>query len=260
MLPTISIFGKAIAMYGLMIVLGVFIGVSIAMLRHKKHNISKDDIMFSSCYAGIGLVIGAKLLYIITITPLLIKNWDILIADIRILLNAISGGFVFYGGLIGAIIGYYIYCKKYKIDIIKLIDLMAPSIPIIHGIGRLGCFFAGCCYGMHYEGPFHVIFEHSLAAPNGVPLFPTQLVESICNLLAGIGLLIYAKRIRKPGRVIGVYIIYYSIMRFLLEFLRGDISRGIILNLSTSQIISLLLLPIGLYFIIGFKPKVKINP
>lgn len=256
MLPTINIFGKTIAMYGLMIVLGVFIGVAIAILRHKKHSISKDDIMFSSCYAGIGLIVGAKLLYIITITPILIKNWDILIADIQILLNAISGGFVFYGGLIGAVIGYYIYCKKYKIDIIKLIDLMAPSIPIIHGIGRLGCFFAGCCYGKHYDGPFHIIFERSLAAPNGVPLFPIQLVESICNLMAGIVLLIYARNIRKPGRITGVYIVYYSIMRFLLEFLRGDISRGIILNLSTSQLISLLLLPLGFYLL--FKSK-KIN-
>lgn len=255
MLPTISIFGKTIAMYGLMIVIGVFIGVGIAILRHNKYNISRDDVMFSSCYAGIGLIIGAKLLYIITIIPILIRNWNTIMADIQILLDALSGGFVFYGGLLGAIIGYYIYCRKYKIDFIKLMDLIAPSIPIIHGIGRIGCFFAGCCYGKHYDGPLHIVFENSAAAPNGVPLFPIQPVESICNITAGIVLLIYAKRIRKPGQVTGSYLVYYSIMRFILEFLRGDISRGFILNLSTSQIFSLILLPIGLYLVFIYKNR-----
>lgn len=255
MLPTINIFGKTIAMYGLMITLGIFIGVVIALLRHKKYNISMDDTFFSACYAGIGLVIGAKLLYVLTIAPILIKNWDIIMSDIKVLFNALAGGFVFYGGFLGALIGYYIYCRKYKLDFVKLLDLMAPSIPIMHGIGRIGCFFAGCCYGMHYDGPFHIVFENSMAAPNGVPLFPTQIVESIFNILAGIILIIYTRRVRRTGRAIGIYIIYYSIMRFCLEFLRGDIARGSILSISTSQLISILLLPVGLYMVFGFKSK-----
>ncbi|NLO10047.1 MAG: prolipoprotein diacylglyceryl transferase [Clostridiales bacterium] len=253
MLPTITIFGKTIAMYGLMITLGIFIGVMIAILRRRKYNISKDDVLFSSCYGGIGLVVGAKLLYIITITPILIKNWNFIMSNFKVLYNVLSGGFVFYGGLIGAIIGYYLYCRQYKIDFIMLMDLMAPSIPIIHGIGRIGCFFAGCCYGIHYDGPLHIVFENSIAAPNGIPMFPTQLVESVLNILAGILLILYTRRERKSGKVIGLYVIYYSIMRFFLEFLRGDISRGIILSLSTSQLISILLLPLGLYLF--FKPR-----
>lgn len=253
MLPTITVFGKTIAMYGLMITLGLFIGVLIAILRRRKYNISRDDVLFSSCYGGIGLVIGAKLLYIITIIPIIIENWNIIMSDIKALYHAMSSGFVFYGGLIGALIGYYIYCKQYKMNFMVLMDLMAPSIPIIHGIGRIGCLFAGCCYGMHYDGPFHIIFEYSTVAPNGIPLFPIQLVESIFNILAGALLILYTRRKRKPGKAIGLYVIYYSIMRFFLEFLRGDISRGIILNLSTSQLISIFLLPLGLYLF--FKPK-----
>ncbi len=255
MLPTINIFGKTIAMYGLMICLGIFCGIMIALLRRKKYNISKDDTFFSSCYAGIGLIVGAKLLYIITIIPIIIRNWSLVISDIRILYDAISGGFVFYGGLLGAVIGYYIYCRTYKIDFINLIDLMAPSIPIIHGIGRIGCFFAGCCYGKHYDGPFHIVFENSTAAPNGIPLFPMQILEAILNITAGIILIVYARKIRRQGRTIGLYIIYYSIMRFLLEFLRGDVSRGIIFNISTSQLISILLLPIGLYIFFNTKSR-----
>ncbi len=253
MLPTITVFGKTIAMYGLMITLGIIIGVMIAILRRSKYNISKDDVIFSSCYGGIGLVVGAKLLYIITIIPHIIKNWNVIISDIKILNQVLSKGFVFYGGLIGAVIGFYIYSRMYKIDFMMLLDLMAPSIPIIHGIGRIGCFFAGCCYGMHYEGPFHIVFEHSTVAPGGIPLFPIQLVESIFNITAGILLILYTRRERKPGKAIGIYIIYYSIMRFLLEFLRGDISRGIVFNISTSQLISIFLLPLGLYLFM--KPK-----
>jgi phosphatidylglycerol:prolipoprotein diacylglycerol transferase len=255
MLPTINVFGRTVAMYGLMIILGILTGVIIAILRRRKYNISKDDVIFSSCYGGIGLLLGAKLLYILTIMPAIINNWKIIMSDIKILYQALSGGFVFYGGLVGAVIGYYIYCRQYKISFLKLMDLMAPSIPIIHGIGRIGCFFAGCCYGIHYDGPFHIIFTKSIVAPNEVALFPTQIVESILNIITGILLILYTRRDRKPGRAISIYIIYYSIMRFILEFLRGDSLRGIFLNLSTSQMISILLLPIGLYLFI--KPKQK---
>lgn len=253
MLPTINVFGKTVAMYGLMIILGILAGVIIAILRRRRYNIDKDDVIFSSCYGGIGLILGAKLLYIITIIPAVIDNWKAIVSDISILYHALSGGFVFYGGLIGAVIGYYIYCKLYRINFLTLLDLMAPSIPIMHGIGRLGCFFAGCCYGIHYDGPFHIIFSKSVAAPNGVPLFPTQLIESVLNIMAGILLILYTRRTRKPGRPISIYIIYYSLMRFILEFLRGDSQRGIFFNLSTSQLISILLLPIGLYLF--FKPE-----
>lgn len=255
MLPTITVFGKTIAMYGLMITMGIFIGIMIALSRSKKYNINKDDIFYSSCYGGIGLLIGAKLLYIITIIPVIVRNWVVIMSDTKQLIYSLSAGFVFYGGLLGAAMGFYLYCRKYKVDFPSLIDLLAPSLPIIHGIGRIGCFFAGCCYGMHYDGPFHIIFENSTVAPNGVALFPIQLVESILNISAGIVILLYTRRTRKQGQAIGMYIIYYSIMRFILEFFRGDAARGIALNISTSQWISLLLLPIGIFLFLGIKIK-----
>ena len=199
------------------------------------------------------MLIGAKLLYIVTIIPAIIENWDVIKADMGILYQSLSAGFVFYGGLIGGLIGYYIYCRQFKLDFLLFMDLMAPSLPIMHGIGRIGCLFAGCCYGIHYEGPFHITFERSIVAPNGVPLFPTQIVESILNIIAGIFLIIYSRRERQQGRIIAVYIIYYSIIRFILEFLRGDIPRGMVFSISTSQLISILLLPIGLYLFL--KPK-----
>jgi phosphatidylglycerol:prolipoprotein diacylglycerol transferase len=154
---------------------------------------------------------------------------------------------VFYGGLIGAFLGFYVYSKQFKINFITLLDLMAPSIPLIHGFGRIGCFTAGCCYGIEYDGLFHVIFQRSNAAPNGVALLPVQLISSGINFLGCIALLIYARKERESGRVIGVYLIFYSMVRFIIEFFRGDVARGILFGVSTSQWISLILIPIGLW-------------
>lgn len=247
MLPTIEVLGREISLYGLMGVIGIFFGVIAAVYRRKIYNINKEDVVFSSCYAGIGLLIGAKLLFIITIIPDLIKHKDLLIANPKLLLHILTGGLVFYGGLIGAFLGLYIYSKQYKINFINLLDLIAPSIPLIHGFGRIGCFTAGCCYGIEYDGLFHVIFERSQVAPNGVGLLPVQLISSGINFLGCIALFIYARKKRKPGKVIGVYLIFYSIARFIIEFFRGDVARGIFLGVSTSQWISLVLIPIGLW-------------
>jgi phosphatidylglycerol---prolipoprotein diacylglyceryl transferase len=254
MLPTFQLFGRTIAMYGSMIAVGLLVGITIALLRSKKYNFLTEDVLFASLFGGIGLFVGAKLLFIITVIPKLITHRKILFAHPNVLLAILSGGFVFYGGLIGAILGFYIYCRKFRLDFIRILDLIAPSIPIIHGFGRIGCYFAGCCYGIHYTGPGHVIFHLSNYAPDHIPLFPTQTLESILNFLFGIALLFYAKRHRKPGTVLGVYFIYYAVMRFTLEFFRGDIARGFFLGLSTSQWISLLFLPIGVWLVTGLKP------
>lgn len=248
MLSTIEVLGREISLYGLMGVIGIFFGVIVANYRRKIYNINKEDVIFSSCYAGIGLLIGAKLLFIITIIPDLLKHKDLLIANPKLLLHILSGGLVFYGGLIGAFLGFYAYSKQYKINFINLLDLIAPSIPLIHGFGRIGCFTAGCCYGIEYDGLFHVIFEQSQVAPNGVALLPVQLVSSGVNFLGCIALFIFARKKRKPGKVIGVYLIFYSIVRFIIEFFRGDVARGIFFGVSTSQWISLVLIPIGLWF------------
>jgi len=255
MLPRLQLFGINIAMYGLMILIGTFVGISIAVLRGKKYNLGRDDIMFSSCYAGIGLIVGAKLLFIITIIPSLFTNGELYFSDHKLFLSVLFTGFVFYGGLIGAFIGYYIYCRQFHIPFIAMLDLITPSIPLIHAFGRIGCFFAGCCYGITYHGAFHVIFHQSISAPNEVPLLPIQLIESGINLLVSIGLFISSKRLRKPGQIFGIYIIYYAIMRFVIEFYRGDVARGIFFGFSTSQWISLILIPIGLWCYFSLSKK-----
>lgn len=113
----------------------------------------------------------------------------------------------------------------------------------------VGCHLTGCCYGIEYEGIFHIVYHNNLFAPNDIGLFPVQLAEAIFNLILAVVLLIY---LLKKGPVINtiyIYIIGYSIARFILEFLRGDESeRGFLFFLSTSQIISIILIIVTLLY------------
>lgn len=246
MLPYITIFGREIATYGLTIFIGIFIGAIIAVQYFTKfHDIKKDDVIFAILYAVIGVGVGAKLLYIITNIPFLIENYNSI--DIwDTLMQMFKGGFVFYGGLIGGIIGVFIYAKQFKISFKSLVLILIPVVPLIHAIGRIGCLLAGCCYGMEYHGFGAITFEHSLLAPNGVPLFPMQIVESICNFIIFIVLLVTYKKFLGTYKTVGLYLILYSIVRFVLEFFRGDLIRGIYFGLSTSQWISILLVIVGI--------------
>lgn len=256
MLPTFQLFGRTIGMYGLMIVIGLIFGISLALLRSRKYSMPMIDVLFASFFGSIGLFVGAKLLYIITIIPKLITYYKIFLDNPSLLNSMLIGGFVFYGGLIGALVGFYIYCRLYKISLLPMLDLIAPSIPLIHGLGRIGCLFAGCCYGFPYNGPGHITFHLSQIAPHDIALFPTQALESVLNFIICVLLLLYARRAHKQGHVLGIYIILYSIMRFVMEFFRGDMVRGYLLHLSTSQWISLLLLPLGIWMMVGKRSQV----
>ena len=258
MLPTINIFGFEVASYGLIIFIGIIIGGVIAIQYFSKFNeLKKDDVLFAILYAVIGVGIGAKLLYILTNIPFLIENYQTL--DLwDTLMQMFKGGFVFYGGLLGGILGVYIYAKQFKIPFKSLLLTLLPVVPLIHAIGRIGCLCAGCCYGMEYDGFGAIVFHNSVLAPNNVPLFPMQIVEAICNLIIFIILLCTYKKFLGTYKTLGLYLILYSIVRFILEFFRGDLIRGIYFSLSTSQWISIILLIFGIaIFIYEWRNKKK---
>lgn len=128
--------------------------------------------------------------------------------------------------------------------------VIVPAIPLAHAIGRIGCFLAGCCYGRIVDTPISVCYRNPIGgAPVGVPVFPIQLVESACNILVFVILLIYTRKRLKAGSVLFLYSILYGIERFCLEYFRADEIRGIFLGLSTSQWISIAMIIFG---IVGF--------
>ena len=168
----------------------------------------------------------------------------------------LKGGFVFYGGLIGGILGVLVYSKQFKISFKELLLILLPVVPLIHGIGRIGCLCAGCCYGMEYHGFGAITFHNSLLAPNDVPLFPMQIVEAICNFVIFIVLLLTYKKFLGTYKTVGLYLVLYSVVRFTLEFFRGDLIRGIYFSLSTSQWISIVLFIVGIaIFVLEYKRK-----
>lgn len=237
-----SIGGITFHGYGLMIGLGIMSAYLLAEYRSKKLGLQGDHIFSLLIYgAGFGLA-GAKLLYYITIYKDIIK-------DPGLLFN-ISDGFVVYGGIIGGIGAGYVYCRVKKISPLVYLDLVVPAIALAQGFGRIGCFLAGCCYGLPFDSPFSTTFSVSQFAPNHIPLFPTQLLSSGFNFLNFLVLSALSRKIKKTGVVSACYLIFYSLGRFFIEFFRGDLIRGSVGTLSTSQFISIFIALAGFLLLI----------
>lgn len=251
MLPIMSFGFFSLPSYGLMITLGIIIGICIAVHYSRLYDIPVYDFLLGTFLAAAGLFFGAKLLYMITVLPNIFAYRDYFSEHIKDALIYMFGGYVFYGGLTGALLFYYLFCNYMEYSFLKFTNIIVPVIPLIHSFGRIGCFLGGCCYGIPYHGYFSVTFpEHSdLIDLHVTARFPVQILEACCNLILACVLLFIGRKPRKDGFFLGVYFICYGILRFSLEFLRGDVERGILLGISTSQWISLVLIPIGVFIL-----------
>lgn len=251
MYPVIHIFGISLYPYGMMIGLGLTAAVLLFLKRGKENGYDEDSIFNLAIISGISGILGAKLFYIIV-------EFKEIIKDPMTIIKNFSGGFVFYGGIFLGILAGYIYVRLKKWSFIKVFDLAAPSIPLAHAFGRLGCFFAGCCYGKETDSFLGIEFNRSLYAPHNVRLIPTQLISSIGNIaILGILLWFDSRKKTRDGQTGALYLILYSLSRFAIEFLRGD-PRGTVFNvLSTSQFICIIVLVVGLILMYGISSKYK---
>lgn len=247
-----------IPLYGLMFLIGFFLAVFIGRRIAPRFQGTKEDTTYAAAYAAIGILVGSKFVYFLTKLPIIIRKFDafsyLLKESPLTALQYAFGGFVFYGGLLGAVLAVWFYCKQFKVPFLPLLDTFAPLIPLIHGFGRIGCFCSGCCYGKEYHGFGAVHFPPNEIVPelSQVARVPVQLIEAGLNFIV-FAILLYLgmKGICKAGQLMGIYLIYYTIARFFLEMLRGDKVRGSVGIFSTSQLISLLLIPIGIYLLSG---------
>ena len=151
----------------------------------------------------------------------------------------------------------WLYCRIKKLKFLEYFDLMMPSIALAQGFGRIGCFLAGCCYGKETSGPLAVTFTNSDFAPNNVALIPTQIYSGILDFAHFLLLLYVAKHKKADGQVAACYLIFYSIGRFVIEFFRGDIERGSVGVLSTSQFISIFTTVAGIILLLTVVKKQK---
>lgn len=226
--------------YGLMVALGYLAAILWLMRRAGDHNFRKEDLsdlVFWTVLAGMA---GAKLFYAFTYwagfgPDLLSRLW--------FTLRTFQYGFVFYGGLIFGAGAFFLAARRKRLDALKAADLFAPALALGHAFGRIGCFLAGCCHGRPSGAFFAVTFSDPACevAPEllGVPLYPTQLLESAGNLLIFLGLAAALRRRPRPGSVLALYAALYAAQRFLVEFLRGDDRGGALLGASPAQLLSL---------------------
>ncbi|MFA5073339.1 MAG: prolipoprotein diacylglyceryl transferase [Nitrospirota bacterium] len=242
---SLSIGPLPIRMYGLMIGIGFLLAMYFIYRNAKKEGLNADRILDMGIYVLIAAIIGSRLLHVLTTLPDYADDpWRVLAIW--------EGGLVFYGGVLAAIpVGIW-YVRRYGLPVWKTADIIAPYAALAHGFGRLGCFFAGCCYGGVCSGPLCVTFHdpHSLA-PLGVALYPTQLMEALGEFLI-FGMLILLRRYKKfDGQLFWFYILFYAVLRFILEFFRGDEVRGLFFDglASTSQLIAIALFGFSLFML-----------
>lgn len=235
--------------YGFFIALGALLGFSYMAWQGKKlFGLTFDQSNTLFILLVLAGVIGGKLFLIFEEPSLYLANPKKL---------ASGSGFVFYGSLLLAIPTMLWFFRKNKIPTLPMLDVMAAVTCIVHGFGRIGCFMAGCCYGIPTKGFLGVIFTNPIcqAEPLNTPLHPTQLYEAGFIFLILIVLLAFKSRKQFDGQLFLIYLIAYATGRGILELFRGDLERGFVVNgiLSNSQFISLIVISIALYFYVKLK-------
>ena len=262
----------AVHWYGIFIGIG-FLASFFLLLRLKRYaGLTTDQIYNISMIALVAGVIGARAFYVV-------QFWDQFSGrGILAILNVHEGGLVFYGGFILAFTAECLYAKwptvrrllglkennpadgsdpRKDISIFALLDILGPAMALAHAFGRVSCFMQGCCFGKPApEGfPLAVRFPAgspaaykypSLLASGSEPVFPVQLFESAGNLLMCAILLLLLRKRKYAGMIGGTYLILYGVMRFLIEFMRGDHTDSI-LGLTPSQFIAVAVaIPLGI--------------
>ncbi|MDR2644516.1 MAG: prolipoprotein diacylglyceryl transferase [Endomicrobium sp.] len=246
--PIIFSIGKlTIFSYGLFVALAFFTAITYLSNQIKKSKekiLSQDELYSLFIYVIVSGIIGARLLFVFS-------NPQDFVLDPMSIFKLWEGGLTYYGGFISAAIFVLAYIRIKKISILKFCDFFAPALALGHAIGRIGCFFAGCCYGKETNVAWSVVFrDKNSSALLGVHLHPTQLYEAFGNFLIFFLLYFYSKKEHKKGFLVSFYFISYAVLRFVVEFFRGDPDRGgQYFGLSVSQILSLILFIIGVSII-----------
>lgn len=226
--PYIHIGGRMIPAYSVFGTIGILIGWFYVWVRSKKEDASREtDYVLMYMYGIFGALAGAKIFSLLQNIPEIIHSFSLNFEEfILFWTQTFQSGMVFYGGLIGAVAAVFLYCRICHICFTDFLSILVPAVPLAHGFGRIGCYFAGCCYG--YIG-----------------IFPVQLTEAAFNFLLSVLLTVLSEKCVSNKKILGTYFINYAVMRFILEFFRADAARGFLGPLSTSQVISIFIFAIG---------------
>lgn len=242
--------------YSIFILLGVFLGSLVIIRECKKQKINQEFIINLIFYGMIFGLIGARLYYVAF-------NLDYYKAYPLEVFEVWNGGLAIHGGIIGAALAIFIYCRKNKWKVLEIYDICVPALVVGQVIGRWGNFFNSEAHG----GIVTRAFLEGLHLPkfiidgmyiDGVYYHPTFLYESLLNLICFIVLMILRKN-RKIGlgAITGIYFMWYSLIRFFIESLRTDsLMLG---SIRMAQLISIVLFVVGLVLVILSRKQDKYN-
>ena len=244
----ISIGSFYIPTYGVLVALGFLAGLWMTMRLARRTGVNPERAMSLAIYCAIAGVVGAKLLSFV-----LDFGYYSLHPSEMFSLSTLQAGGVFSGGLILAVIVAWYYTRKHKMPGLETTDAFAPGIALGHAIGRLGCFSAGCCFGVLCDKPWAVTFTNPFVhqmfdTPIHLPLHPTQLYEAFAEAVIFVVLLLQFRKAHKPGWAIGWYLVLYSAARFWIEFYRAH-EQALIGPFSATQWIALAMLGAGIWLV-----------
>ncbi|MFO0893004.1 MAG: prolipoprotein diacylglyceryl transferase [Isosphaeraceae bacterium] len=246
--------GLKIFGYGAMLVLAFLGSTWLASARARREKLDPNVILDMAFWVFLVGLVGARLFYCI-------QYWGHGINNLLDVVQYWKGGIVYYGGILGGVLAFFLYRRTHPFPLRPVMDVMAPAIAVGTLFGRLGCFLNGCCYGDRCDLPWAVSFpapsppwefqvkQHWIDANAGwsLPLHPTQLYSAIDALVLLVLLLAYYPLRRRDGEVLGVLMLAYPATRFLIEYLRND--EGVFFaGMTISQNISILLFLAGLAY------------
>ncbi|MBN2423059.1 prolipoprotein diacylglyceryl transferase [Candidatus Woesearchaeota archaeon] len=229
----------SIRFYGIVYALG-FILVTYVLVKAAENkrilNLNESKAVDLVTYGILGAVIGARIWHIIT-------EFEYYIHNPLQMLEIWKGGLAFFGGIAGGIIVVSFFCRKYKIDLIKVLDIVAVPMPFIVFLGRIANFINGEHYGFPVNLPWAVVFPFI----DSQPRHPAQLYEALSMLLLFLILLFLRKKKRKTGFIIWSAFMMYGCFRFVTEFFRDTAVKHMVFGLSTAQYLSIVVFVIGIY-------------
>jgi phosphatidylglycerol---prolipoprotein diacylglyceryl transferase len=231
--------GLTLYTYGVIVAIAFAVGWWMAGRLAAKNGLDAGHVSDLAIWTLLAGLVGARLM-------LLGIDWREYLQHPRELIGLLRSAGVFYGGLIAALPVAFWLLRSYKLPAWPTLDVLAPALVLAQSIGRLGCLAAGCCYGRRCDTAWAITFKdaalsRTLGTPVDVPLYPTQIYESLATLAIFFLLLWMLPRKKFHGQIVSVYLVTYAVARFIIELYRGD-PRGSVFGgaLSTSQFIGIL--------------------
>jgi len=247
-LPLVGKVHLAIPTYGVLVALAILVAWTWTLRNARAEGIDPDAAAGVAFWGLLAGIFGGKLGLVLVELPRFLAHPGDLLG-----LELLQSAGVVWVALLAGLGGFLLAARRARLPAWQLVDAAAVPLPVAQAIGRLGCLAAGCCFGSRCDLPWGIVYRSAIAhgrtgVPLGVPLHPAPLYEAAGNVLLVLPLLLLVReRRRAPGEVFLAWATGYGILRFLVEFTRGDRVRGLWLGgrLSTSQLISLAVVPVA---------------